>query len=130
RKLQDSGYKVGYIQKTCIYKLIAKIENIKLEFFTRDQVLTMEKFEKEFNSGFSRVDFLQFAESICKAEDGILAKRSNQKRRSVIEKIRYYKKSVLFSDIDIDFINGYIKFWKQTHNVNNKKIGGNNMTTI
>jgi len=90
----------------------------------------MEKFEKEFNSGFSRVDFLQFAESICKAEDGILAKRSNQKRRSVIEKIRYYKKSVLFSDIDIDFINGYIKFWKQTHNVNNKKIGGNNMTTI
>lgn len=113
-----------------IGQLIAKIENIKLEFFTRKQALTIDKFEKEFNSGFSRVNFLQFAESICKMEDGLLAKRSNQKRRSVIEKLKIYKNQVLFSDIDVEFINGYIKFWKKKHVINGKKVGGNNMTTI
>lgn len=113
-----------------IGELESKIHKIQLDYFTRDQVLTMRKFEHEFNSGFSRVDFLQFAESICEEEDGRLAKRSNQKRRSVIAKIRLYKKQTLFSDIDISWVNGYVKFWKKTHIVNEKRVGGNNQTTI
>src|SRR5690606_31267035 len=78
-----------------------KIHKIKLDYFSNDRALTLAKFDYEFNSGFSKVDFLQFAENICKTEDGLLAKRSNQKRRSVIEKIKLYKKEVLFEDVDI-----------------------------
>lgn len=64
-------------------QLQAKIENIKLDYFIRNQVLTIDKFIHELNTGFSRVDFLQFAEAVCKQEDGVLAKRSNMKRRSL-----------------------------------------------
>lgn len=113
-----------------IGQLEAKIESIKLDYFIRNQVLTIDKFIDELNSGFSRVDFLQFAEAVCRQEDGVLAKRSNMKRRSVIEKIRMYKKVVLFSDIDKTFIQGYIRFWKKQHIINGKKVGGNKMTTI
>lgn len=111
-------------------ELESKIHKIKLEYFSTDKVLTLDKFEKEFHSGFSRIDFIQFAESICQMEEGLLAKRSNQKRKSVVEKIKLYKKSVLFGDVDMEFIQGYIKFWKKTHVVNDKKVGGNNQTTI
>lgn len=113
-----------------IGQLIAKIESIKLDYFVRKQVLTTEKLEFELNSEFSRVDFLKFAEAVCKQEDGLLAKRSNQKRRSVIQKIRTYQNTVFFSDVTEDFIKGYVKFWKRKHIINGKRVGGNNMSTI
>lgn len=113
-----------------IGQLIAKIESVKLDYFVRKQVLTTDKLEFELNSEFSRVDFLIFAEAICKLEDGLLAKRSNQKRRSVIQKIKTYQNTVFFSDITEDFIKGYVKFWKRKHIINGKSIGGNNMSTI
>jgi len=107
-----------------------KITEIKVIYRLNEQPLTMERFIEEFKSNFSRVDFIAFADEICNREDGIVAKRTNQKRRSVIEKIKHYRSCVLFSDLTIEWIEGYKKFWMNSKVIDGKKVKGNNLSTI
>lgn len=122
RHLEDINLQIDKIQK--------RITEIKIDYRLNDRVLTIAKFIEEYKSGFSRVDFLQFAARICDREEGIVSPRTNQKRRSVIEKIKLYKKEVEFGEVDLDFIAGYKKFWLQDKIINGKRVAGNNLTTI
>lgn len=107
-----------------------KITEIKVIYRLNDQPLTMDRFIEEFNSNFSRVDFIAFANEICNREDDVVAKRTNQKRRSVIEKIKLYKNCVLFSDMTLEWIEGYKKFWMNKKVIDGKEMKGNNLSTI
>ncbi len=122
QKLNDINLQIDNIAK--------RIYEIKVEYRLNDRILTIEKFIEEYKSGFSRVDFLQFAERICEREEGIVSHRTSQKRRSVVEKIRLYKPDVEFGDIDLDWIAGYRKFWMQQKVIKGKVTPGNNLTTI
>lgn len=122
RHLEDINLQIDKIQK--------RITEIKIDYRLNDRVLTIAKFIEEYKSGFSRVDFLQFAARICDREEGIVSPRTNQKRRSVIEKIKLYKKEVEFGEVDLDFIAGYKKFWLLDKIINGKRVAGNNLTTI
>lgn len=122
QKLTDINLQIDNVAK--------RVYEIKLDYRLNDRVLTIEKFIEEYKSGFSRVDFLQFAERICDREEGIVSPRTNQKRRSVVEKIRLFKNEVEFGEIDLDFIAGYKKFWLKDKVIKGKKVAGNNLTTI
>lgn len=107
-----------------------RVTEIKIEYRLNNRVLTLDRFEEEYRSGFSRIDFTQFATRICEREKGVLAEGTTKKRFSVIEKIKLFKNNVEFADITLDWINEYKKFWMRDKEIDGKFYPGNNSTTV
>lgn len=107
-----------------------RVTEIKIEYRLNNRILTLDRFEGEYRTGFSRIDFIQFATRICEREKSHVAAGTTKKRLSVIEKIRLFKKNVEFGDITIDWINDYKKFWLKDKEIEGKFYPGNNLTTV
>lgn len=110
--------------------VMKRITEVKTLYWLNKQHLSIDDLVKEYQSGFSRVDFLGFATAMNNEEKGLVAHRTYQKRASVINKIKKYKSIVLFSDINESWINGYKKFWMKDREENGELIRGNTLNTI
>ncbi|MGQ1929033.1 tyrosine-type recombinase/integrase [Ornithobacterium rhinotracheale] len=96
---------------------LQKILDIKIRYAASNLVLTIEKLLEEFQNNKSPFDFIAFCREHIKNKDMLLA--SKKKELSHINKLENYKKNVLISDINIEFIDKYR--WHLFNTVHNKK---------
>ncbi len=88
----------------------ANIAEIKIQYRLSQKMLTIDQFLEEFQSNFSRIDFLAFWETSLKEERSRIGHGTYRRYKGVLGKLKRYKKRILFSDFDYSQLQGIVKY--------------------
>lgn len=94
------------------------ITEIKTQYRLLNKVLTVEKFKKEFSSGFSRVDFISYLKTNIELDKNTLKPGTYRRYKVVYSKLKNWKKHLFFSDITHESIR---KIRKQLRSLGNSQ---------
>jgi len=109
-----------------ISKKSLKAKEIINKFLYDEKFLSVDEFERNFkNQSFSSKSFYDFIETEMKTLDISLGTQKNYLKQ--ISKLKSFKKELLFSDIDLIFLNNYNHFLKtdRANNDNTRKAAMN-----
>ncbi len=116
----------AYLRKNkLITKFINKAENIVDTCFFNDESLTFDDFEKQlFNKEYGDSSFIEFVIDEISKKD--FAHETFRTYKSQITKLQQYRKNILFSEINLSFVNNYktfmLKQLKNNLNTANKSL--------
>jgi len=99
--------------------ILSSITEIKTQYRLSKITMTLEKFEEEFRSNFSRLDFIAFMEYNLKKEQSTLSSGSYRRYRCVLNKLKHFKKNIYFSNIDYRFLLDFRIYLKSLKNKEN-----------
>ena len=96
-------------EKAKSYNLIldtiqAKITSINTTYYLTQKHLNVPLFVEEFVRGIPRVDFISFADYYLEKQKVQLASGTLRRHKSVLKKLRKFKKQIFFTEIDHNFI--------------------------
>lgn len=94
----------------------SSITEIKIQYRLAQRVMTIDKFVEEFTSNFSRFDFIAFFDATSLREKELLGDGTYRRTRSILNKLKRFKKQILFSDIDYSFLNKLRVYLKELGN--------------
>ncbi|MFK8298008.1 tyrosine-type recombinase/integrase [Capnocytophaga cynodegmi] len=109
---------VGY--NIAIENEIAKIKDVRLEYYIHNKELTLEQLVQEYNNASSNFCFVAFMEKYVNEQN--IKPGSLRKEKSRIAKIKRFQKEIPFSQINIE--------WVERYKVYMAKECGNNANTI
>lgn len=90
--------------------LQSSITEIKTQFRLSQEALTLQKFEQQFMSDFSRLDFLSFMASALKEERSLISQGTHRRNKSVLEKLKSYKTKINFSEFNYQEVQNIRKY--------------------
>lgn len=90
-----------------INNIKSKITSIKTFYRLSEKYLTIEKFMEEFQNENTRADFIGFYKYQLDAQKGVLEFNTHRKQLSILRKLKKFRNTIYFSDIDMKFINDY-----------------------
>lgn len=99
----------------------ANITEIKTNYRLSGIFLSLEKFKEEFSNGWTRRDLLSFMSYQLELDKPEMADGTYKNQKKVINKLRKFKSSIFFSEIDQDFLKKF-----KNHIINS----GNAATTM
>lgn len=105
-----------------VEKCVATLNDIFVRYRLQNIDLTPELIKREWTNPARRIDFYAFFNEVIKERSSDIEQSTIKQHKSSIEKLKEYKPSLAFSEIDHDFIDGYRK-WLKT-----KK--GNDINTV
>jgi len=86
-----------------IEKVFADINKIEISYRLANEMLTMEKFLHEYLNPTSRIDFIKFWELEMENQKLIRDEATVNQQMSTLRKVKKYKNSILFYEINKDF---------------------------
>ncbi len=87
---------------------LAEINHIAVNYRLSGAYLTLEKLLEDLNNPSSKVDFIKFCEKELEKQKNTLAKGTYRQQLSTITKLKKFKNSILFQEINNDLINELI----------------------
>ncbi|HET8838851.1 MAG TPA: site-specific integrase [Flavobacteriaceae bacterium] len=99
--------------------LDASITEIKTNFRLANEILTLEKFTKEFKSNFSRFDFLAFMNACIADEKSCVSKGAHKRYKAVHAKLERFRPKIYFSDMNLLMLQRIRKHLKSLGNSDN-----------
>lgn len=82
----------------------SKITGIKTMYHLSHKQLTVDKFVQEFRNSIPRMDFLAYMDYQIEVEKKILAKGTVRRHKSIVTKLRKWKKKIYFTEVDENLI--------------------------
>lgn len=104
-----------------IEKKLADINAIEVNYLLQGKDLTLNKLMDEINNPSGRLDFIKFWEDEMPRQKENLKPGTYRQQMSVLNKVRNFKSSIMFHDINEDFVSDLKVFYKKK---------GNNPNTI
>jgi len=95
-----------------IQEAIGRAAEIILRYKVLKKDLSHELFEKEFKNPEVFQDFYAFMEDQIRQRAGEIGNLSIRQHLSILNKLKTFKKELMFSELTEDFIRGYYKFEK------------------
>lgn len=108
-----------------IDNLKARANLIFVRYRLLNEDLTPEIFRKEIKNPSTYIDFYEFWESQMTARDKLISPNTVKSHKSVLEKLKEFKSSLKFSEIDEQFIYDFKRYLKVRKNNNNNTIQKN-----
>lgn len=97
-----------------IGKKIADINNIAISYRLANMYLTFEKLIEELTNPTAKIDFIKFWEREIEKQKERLKTGTYRQQFSTLTKIKKWKRSILFHEIDEDLLNELIVYCKNT----------------
>ena len=104
-----------------IEKKLADINAIEINYRLQGKNLTLDNLIEELNNPTGRLDFIKFWEDEMPRQKENLKPGTYRQQMSVLNKVRGFKSSIMFHDINEDFVSDLKVFYKKK---------GNNANTI
>lgn len=101
-----------------IEKFLSKINQIEINYRLSDAVLDVDKLADEINNPTSWIDFVKFWEEELDRQSESIKKGTYRQQTSSLNKLKKYKSSILFYEIDENFLEEIVK-WLKTKEKNN-----------
>jgi integrase/recombinase XerD len=99
-----------------IEKELSSINSIEVNYRLGNQVLTMEKLIHEYNNPTSRLDFCKFWELEMENQKQKLKPGTYRQQITMLNKLKEFKKTVFFYEIDQQFIDKLTAYFKKSLN--------------
>lgn len=103
----------------------SKITTIRTFFMFSNKLLTTETFEDEFVNELPRADFVNFFYRCLEERKHTISNSTYLKETSVYRKLKQYKESIYFNNIDVTFFDSFRNYLAKTHNNNKQTRNGN-----
>lgn len=97
-----------------INKAKSKANDILIRYRLMGRDLSPDIFKKEYKNPCNAIDFYGWMENEIKEASGILEPSTISQRRCILRKLKSYKREATFSDINLEFIDGFEKWLKTT----------------
>jgi integrase/recombinase XerD len=99
---------------------VARVNDIVVRYRLQNKILTADLLRNEYKNPSVFLDFLEFCDKELKHKKGMAASATIKSHRSAIEKLRAYKKPLMFSEIGYTFMEGFYRHMKvKLHNNEN-----------
>lgn len=95
-----------------IEKCLATMNDIFVRYRLQNIEMTPDLLKREWKNPARRIDFYAFFNEVIKERKDDIEQSTIAQHKSSIEKLKEYKKTLTFSEIDHDFIDGYRKWLK------------------
>lgn len=95
-----------------IEKFLAKLNEIEINYRLSGIHLSIEKLVNEINNPSSFIDFLVFWENELMRQKDFIKSGTYRQQNSALNKLKEFRSSILFHEIDKDLIDEVIKFFK------------------
>jgi len=93
----------------------SRINDIFVRYKLQNEELTPQLLRKEYATPTSYIDFYAFAEHVLRSRRNELSPGTYKHHNSFLKKLREYKKKLMFSEIDREFITSYMKHLKKVY---------------
>ncbi|MGM0530437.1 MAG: phage integrase SAM-like domain-containing protein [Bacteroidota bacterium] len=90
----------------------ARVNNVFVRYRLQNKELTPELLREEYKTPTSYIDFYDFYERKLNDQKGLLADNSVKQHKTVLNNLKKYKKSLMFSQITTKWIEDYQKYMK------------------
>ena len=102
-----SIYKYARDYNLLIEKKLSDLNTIEINYRLNDEKITLKKVIEDLNNPSLRVSYLIFSKNILdyQLKEGIIKKSTYRQQNAFIEKLKRFRSEILFSDINMDFIN-------------------------
>lgn len=108
----------------------SKVNDILIRYRLMNRNITAAQLKTEYDNPGVYTDFISYAQKYIDNRKGIAAPATIKANDSTLKKIKDYKNSIQFIDIDETFINNYKKYLKSAKVKNNENTVGKSMTFI
>ncbi len=95
-------------------EIVGRASGIIRKYDANNRTLTREVFEKELLNPAVFVDFYAFVEDEIRMRRGEITDTTIDGQLSVLNKMKAYKPTLMLSELDEDYIKGFVKFMKIT----------------
>lgn len=95
-----------------IEKFLSKLNQVEINYRLSDLILDAEKLSNEINNPTSWIDFIKFWEEELERQSDTLRASTYRQQLSSLNKLKRYKSSILFHEIDNTFLEELIKWLK------------------
>ncbi|UOX32438.1 site-specific integrase [Flavobacterium sediminilitoris] len=102
-----------------IEKLLSQIHEIELNYRLTGMALTMENLVRELTNPTSWIDFIQFWDEELVRQKGIIKDSTLRQQRSAFSKLKEYKETIYFHELNEEFFEDILK-WLRTTKKNGK----------
>lgn len=99
-----------------ITNVISKASSIVTRYRITGTNLTLEQFEKEYNYGIPRENFIPYLDFWLKTYKGHINEGTRKKYQSDINKLKEWKPKITFHDIDESFASSWRTYCKKMNN--------------
>lgn len=97
-----------------IGKKVAELNNIAVSYRLSGRYLTMERLIEDLNNPSSKIDFIKFWEKEIGKQKDFLKPGTYRQQYSTLTKIKGFRKSILFHEINEDLLNQLIVYCRKT----------------
>ncbi|WP_181044084.1 site-specific integrase [Apibacter adventoris] len=94
--------------------IAAKITNIKTYYRLADQVLTVDKLVEELKNNVPRGEFISFFQYELNKDKILLKPGTFKRHQSILNNLKKYKNEIYFTDINVNFISDYKRYFIKT----------------
>lgn len=115
RRVRGNSQEVSDLNLS-IDNVIARASAIVTHYRITGQNLTLKQFEKEYNYGIPRVNFIGYLRYWLQTYKGHINPKTKKKYTSDINKLEEWRKDITFHDIDETFPSAYRKYCKSINN--------------
>lgn len=115
RRIRGTGKKARD-QNLIIDKCISRINDVFVRYRLQNKELIPELLKQEYKTPSTYVDFYEFYQRKLDEQKGLLAENTVKQHKTVLKKLKEYKKQLMFSQITKQWLEDYIKFMKNKRN--------------
>ena len=102
-----------------LYELKNRFERLELDYIINGKDMTLSALRRQINDGMRRNMLLsEFIENMNKASTA-RCNRTKANYKSLINQINQFAKDITLDDVDIDFLNSFVKYSKEKHMAHN-----------
>lgn len=109
-------------QNLIIDKCVARINDVFVRYRLQNKELTPELLKQEYKTPSTYVDFYDFYQRKMNEQKGLLSENTIRQHQTVLTKLKYYKKQLMFSHLTAQFIRDYQKYMKNKRGNSNNTI--------
>lgn len=106
------GYPGAKDLNLVIEKTLAEVNQIEVFYRLSNIPLTIDIVEKELKNPTSRMDLLMFMEEQINIDGQFLSEATVRSSLGILKKIREFKTSIYFNELDVEMINNLLGFMK------------------
>jgi integrase/recombinase XerD len=108
-------------QNLILKNCAARLTNIFVKYRLREKELTAELVRKEYNNPTAGIDFYSFWEREMKSKKDFNSPNTIKQHESVLAKLKRFKKTCSFSELDHNFLIEYQRYCKTHKETQNKQ---------